>query len=181
MDESAAPPSQASGALYCADLTARQRQVLDLIVSSIRARGFPPTLREIGVVLKIRSTNGVSDHLNALARKGYLTREATRSRGCALTPRAAALLGDTVTFGTPAPGAVPLATPDACAALIEAERARLYAAIRAEALRYRTQAGEESARGMRMQAYTTTLRAETLDALLTHLNAPEIAPPHPTP
>ncbi|MEM6962186.1 MAG: transcriptional repressor LexA [Myxococcota bacterium] len=61
-------------------LTDRQRAVLMYIQDSIEARGYPPTLREIGNHLGIRSTNGVNDHLRALERKGYLTREDMKSR-----------------------------------------------------------------------------------------------------
>ena len=61
-------------------LTERQHQVLEYIRSSIAHRGYPPTLREIGAHMGIRSTNGVNDHLRALERKGYLTREDMKSR-----------------------------------------------------------------------------------------------------
>jgi len=61
-------------------LTQRQQAVLDYIVESIQDRGYPPTLREIGNHLGIKSTNGVNDHLRALERKGYLTREDMKSR-----------------------------------------------------------------------------------------------------
>ncbi|MBI2895225.1 MAG: transcriptional repressor LexA [Deltaproteobacteria bacterium] len=61
-------------------LTKRQQMVLDYIRKSIDDRGFPPTLREIGVFMGIRSTNGVNDHLRALERKGYLKREDMKSR-----------------------------------------------------------------------------------------------------
>jgi repressor LexA len=54
--------------------------VLDFIRQSITDRGYPPTLREIGARMGIRSTNGVNDHLRALERKGYLTREDMKSR-----------------------------------------------------------------------------------------------------
>ena len=66
-------------------LTERQQQVLHYIRQSITERGYPPTLREIGAHMGIRSTNGVNDHLRALERKGYLTREDMKSR--ALRPR----------------------------------------------------------------------------------------------
>lgn len=66
-------------------LTDRQQQVLHYIRQSIHDRGYPPTLREIGAHMGIRSTNGVNDHLRALERKGYLTREDMKSR--ALRPR----------------------------------------------------------------------------------------------
>ncbi|MCL2778490.1 MAG: transcriptional repressor LexA [Polyangiaceae bacterium] len=67
-------------------LTQRQQMVLDFIRQSITDRGYPPTLREIGARMGIRSTNGVNDHLRALERKGYLTREDMKSR--ALRPTA---------------------------------------------------------------------------------------------
>ncbi len=54
--------------------------VLDYIVEHIASHGFPPTLREIGKRMCIRSTNGVNDHLRALERKGYIQREDTHSR-----------------------------------------------------------------------------------------------------
>jgi repressor LexA len=80
-------------------LTDRQQMVLDYIRQSITDRGYPPTLREIGARMGIRSTNGVNDHLRALERKGYLTREDMKSRalrptdlaGPALPPSADAL------------------------------------------------------------------------------------------
>lgn len=62
------------------DLTRRQKQVLDYIVDQIDEAGYPPTIREIGEHMGIRSTNGVSDHLRALERKGYLIRDESKSR-----------------------------------------------------------------------------------------------------
>jgi repressor LexA len=65
-------------------LTKRQEQTLDFIRNSIVERGYPPTLREIGEHMGIRSTNGVNDHLRALERKGYLRREDMKSRALKL-------------------------------------------------------------------------------------------------
>jgi len=61
-------------------LTDRQRQALDYSTDCMTARCYPPTLREIGEHMGIRSTNGVNDHLKALERKGYLVREELKSR-----------------------------------------------------------------------------------------------------
>lgn len=88
-------------------LTERQQQVLHYIRQSIHERGYPPTLREIGAYMGIRSTNGVNDHLRALERKGYLTREDMKSR--ALRPRDVALseaplAGEITAMDTPTPG-----------------------------------------------------------------------------
>lgn len=74
-------------------LTDRQMQVLTLIVEAIRRDGFPPTLRELGKALDIRSTNGVNDHLRALELKGYIERLSTKSRAIQLTARAEGLFG----------------------------------------------------------------------------------------
>jgi repressor LexA len=61
-------------------LTDRQQEILNFIAASITERGYPPTLREIGLHFGIRSTNGVNDHLRALEKKGHLQREDLKSR-----------------------------------------------------------------------------------------------------
>jgi len=66
------------------ELSTRQRQVLDFIESFLSDKGYPPTLRDIGKALAIRSTNAVNDHLAALERKGALVRDRSRSRGLSL-------------------------------------------------------------------------------------------------
>jgi repressor LexA len=73
-------------------LTDRQLEVLRFIATQIEECGYPPTIREIGEALDIRSTNGVNDHLKALERKGYLTRDPVKSRALIPTPRARELL-----------------------------------------------------------------------------------------
>ena len=62
------------------ELTKRQAEVLEVIARHIEEMGYPPTIRELGDALGIRSTNGVNDHLKALERKGYLSREDSKSR-----------------------------------------------------------------------------------------------------
>jgi repressor LexA len=61
-------------------LTERQRQILAFIARRTEEQGYPPTIREIGMEMGIRSTNGVNDHLKALERKGFLKREGLKSR-----------------------------------------------------------------------------------------------------
>ena len=61
-------------------LTNRQSAVLEFIQAHIDESGYPPTIREIGDHLGIKSTNGVNDHLKALERKGYLERQTGKSR-----------------------------------------------------------------------------------------------------
>ena len=61
-------------------LTDRQKEILEFITRRIEDQGYPPTIREIGEFMGIRSTNGVNDHLKALERKGFLKRENLKSR-----------------------------------------------------------------------------------------------------
>lgn len=69
-------------------LTARQRAVLDWIRGFMIAKGYAPSLREIGAAFGIRSTNGVNDHLRALERKGWIRRDMMLSRSIVITSTA---------------------------------------------------------------------------------------------
>jgi repressor LexA len=71
------------------DLTPRQREVLELIRATVREKGFPPTVRELGEKLGINSPNGVFQHLAELERKGYLKRSGGKSRMLTLTEKKA--------------------------------------------------------------------------------------------
>ena len=64
-------------------LTKRQQTVLETIRSWIRERGYPPTIRELGKLLGIKSLRGVTTHLDAIAKKGFLKRE-PRARSISL-------------------------------------------------------------------------------------------------
>ncbi|HEX9078573.1 MAG TPA: transcriptional repressor LexA [Desulfuromonadaceae bacterium] len=70
------------------DLTSRQRQVLTIINDFSGRFGYPPSLREIAAQLGISGTLGVSKHLDALERKGFLRRRENRSRGITLATTA---------------------------------------------------------------------------------------------
>ena len=60
-------------------LTKRQKAIYDFLLSTIREKGFAPSISEIGAKFKIASTNGVSDHLKALEKKGYIRRVGKRA------------------------------------------------------------------------------------------------------
>jgi len=72
----AGPEPAATGA----DLTVRQRKVLDVIRSSVSLRGYPPSIREIGDAVGLNSTSSVAHQLRTLERKGYLRRDPNRPR-----------------------------------------------------------------------------------------------------
>ena len=60
-------------------LTARQKAIYDFLLKNIREKGFAPSIHEIGRQFQIASTNGVSDHLKALEKKGYIRRVGKRA------------------------------------------------------------------------------------------------------
>ena len=62
-------------------LTPRQEEVLSFIVKYTERNSHVPSIREIGDVLGIASTNGVADHLKRLENKGFLWRPRTMDRG----------------------------------------------------------------------------------------------------
>ena len=72
--------------------TPRQLQVLRAIDAGRKSNGHPPTIRELGDQLGIRSTNAVADHLRALAKKGLATWSAAKGRTLNVTPSGRAWL-----------------------------------------------------------------------------------------
>jgi repressor LexA len=66
------------------ELTARQRQVLELIRTTLEDSGMPPTRAEIAASLGFRSANAAEEHLRALARKGVIELVPGTSRGIRL-------------------------------------------------------------------------------------------------
>jgi repressor LexA len=60
-------------------LTARQREVLEWIKSNMAY--YSPTVREIAAAMSIKSPHGVTVHLEALERKGYIRMAQGKPRG----------------------------------------------------------------------------------------------------
>lgn len=65
-------------------LTPRQNEIYEFIRSYMEKQQAPPTIPEIAEKFRLRSTNGVFEHLNALEAKGYIVRHAGKARGIAL-------------------------------------------------------------------------------------------------
>jgi len=70
-----------SAARQVEPLTEIERKILDFMVQYLRANTYQPSIREIGERFGIKSTKTVSEHLQALADKGFLERDPSRSRG----------------------------------------------------------------------------------------------------
>ena len=69
-----------AGAMNDVHLTARQRQILDVIEQNMQDRGYPPSVREIGESVGLTSPSTVHSHLATLERLGYLRRDPTKPR-----------------------------------------------------------------------------------------------------
>jgi repressor LexA len=61
-------------------LTGKRREILDFIAAQVRERGYPPSVREIGLAVGLASTSTVQAHLNTLQKQGYLRRDPTKPR-----------------------------------------------------------------------------------------------------
>lgn len=61
-------------------LTPRQKSVLLHIHDTVRNRGYPPSIREIGDAVGLQSTSSVAHQLRSLEKKGFLTRDPHKPR-----------------------------------------------------------------------------------------------------
>jgi repressor LexA len=61
-------------------LTARQREILDLIRTTVAKRGYPPSVREIGDAVGLSSPSTVHSHLTTLANEGFIRRDPSKPR-----------------------------------------------------------------------------------------------------
>ena len=58
----------------------RQKKILDFILGTVEERGYPPSVREIADAVGLASPSTVHAHLEALQRKGYIRKDATKPR-----------------------------------------------------------------------------------------------------
>src|SRR5258708_2978578 len=65
-------------------LTALERRVFHYLIDFLADNTCQPSIREIARKFRIKSTKTVSDLLHSLERKGYIERDASRSRGVRL-------------------------------------------------------------------------------------------------
>jgi repressor LexA len=62
------------------DLTPRQRRILGFIQRTVRERGYPPTVREIGEAVGLTSSSSVHAQLENLNRRGLLRKDPSKPR-----------------------------------------------------------------------------------------------------
>lgn len=94
-------------------LTARQQQILDLVLSTIERTGAPPTRAEIAAELGFKSPNAAEEHLQALARKGVIELIGGTSRGIRLHAQTLRTMNEARVrqFALPLPGVAQLTLP----------------------------------------------------------------------
>jgi repressor LexA len=68
-----------------AELTPRQRRILDFIAGTVREQGYPPTVREIGEAVGLTSSSSVHAQLANLERRGLLHKDPTKPRAMTLS------------------------------------------------------------------------------------------------
>ncbi|HEV8421117.1 MAG TPA: transcriptional repressor LexA [Actinomycetota bacterium] len=66
------------------DITARQRRIIEFIRKTVRERGYPPTVREIGEAVGLASSSSVHAQLANLERRGLVRRDPTKPRAMEL-------------------------------------------------------------------------------------------------
>jgi repressor LexA len=96
--------------VFAADLTPRQRKILDFIRDTVERRGYPPTVREIGEAVGLVSPSSVAYQMGVLQKKGYLRKDPNRPRAVDVRPPSELALDDeeAVRAARPAPAYVPV-------------------------------------------------------------------------
>ncbi len=61
-------------------ISKKQQEILDFMKKEIYAKGYPPSVREICEAVNLKSTSSVHAHLEALEKKGYIRKDATKPR-----------------------------------------------------------------------------------------------------
>ncbi|AQS59253.1 transcriptional repressor LexA [Desulforamulus ferrireducens] len=61
-------------------LNPREEAVLQVIIDNVKAKGYPPSVREIGEAVGLSSSSTVHSYLKRLEQKGYLRRDPTKPR-----------------------------------------------------------------------------------------------------
>ena len=68
-----------------AELSTMQKRIYDYIVSCIQAQGYPPSVREIGEAVGLKSPSTVHFHLKHLEEAGVIEKGAGKGRAITLT------------------------------------------------------------------------------------------------
>ncbi|MDE4541763.1 transcriptional repressor LexA [Thermoanaerobacterium sp. R66] len=90
-------------------ISIKQQEIIDFIKSEIKRKGYPPSVREIGKAVGLRSTSTVHGHLSRLEKKGYIRRDPTKPRAIEVLSNDEKYISDVVKL--PVIGKVTAGTP----------------------------------------------------------------------
>jgi repressor LexA len=94
--------------MFDADLTARQRRILEFLRDWVERYGYPPSVREIGEAVGLVSPSSVAYQLKELEKKGYLRRDPNRPRAVDVRPPGELADEETLRAHRPTPAFVPV-------------------------------------------------------------------------
>ena len=77
-----------------AELSAMQQKIYTYIASCIRNQGYPPSVREIGEAVGLKSSSTVHFHLKHLEEAGVIEKGAGKGRAITLKAAPPSILGD---------------------------------------------------------------------------------------
>ncbi len=109
--------------LVTADLTARQRRILEFIRDWVERYGYPPSVREIGEAVGLVSPSSVAYQLKALETKGFIRRDPNRPRAVDVRAPSDMVDDEALRSARPTPAYVPLVGRIAAGGPILAEQA----------------------------------------------------------
>ena len=92
-------------------LTARQQQIYDYILSFTAEKGYPPSVREIGDALDLKSPSTVHFHLKGLEEAGMINKAEGKTRAISVPGRAVAEELDAHANQVPVIGSVAAGSP----------------------------------------------------------------------
>ncbi len=94
-------------------LTERQQHILRVIRDTVAARGYPPSVREIGDAVGLRSPSSVHSQIASLQRNGYLRKDPSRPRAIEVQfdPETELVRSPAATKGVPLVGDIAAGAP----------------------------------------------------------------------
>ncbi|GAA4490599.1 transcriptional repressor LexA [Microbacterium panaciterrae] len=104
MNGSASPEPEAPRTRRRKSLSAKQMAILEVIQTSIARNGYPPSMREIGDAVNLKSLSSVTHQLGQLELSGYLRRDAGKTRAMEVLIDLPALSGENPADAAPSVG-----------------------------------------------------------------------------
>lgn len=93
------------------ELTKRQSEIYQFIKHIVQTKGYPPSVREIGLAVGLASSSTVHGHLSRLEEKGYIKRDPIKPRAIEITETVGENINQENTIHVPVIGKVTAGIP----------------------------------------------------------------------